>query len=115
MIKATDVRRAFLRRIDMADENIIKVCGHCGHRTTFDIRAEFEYNRYDENSDTTEYNTWRILQCSSCQQPAFQEIQGWDGDPWDPPHNPSDRILYPITKTAPMGLPKEIKKEYEEA
>src|SRR5207248_3564621 len=74
------------------------------------MRAEYGYERYDKRSDSTAYRTWRILQCSSCEGPALQEIRFWDGAD----DEPSYQILYPIAKAAAFDLPKEVKKEYEE-
>ena len=58
----------------MTEEKIVEVCHHCGNRTTFEMRAEYEAERIEENDDLVEYLAWRILQCSSCLKPTFQEI-----------------------------------------
>jgi hypothetical protein len=107
------------------------LCGHCGKHSAFQVRGEGAqhgdvlwdpYRAVTSGHDGQTITTWRVLECTVCNQPTLeQEVIEYN---FQHDENPSAHIdaanvtvLYPrtTTKIALTALPPSIAKEYEVA
>jgi hypothetical protein len=108
-------------------------CGHCGNKTTFQVKESCEQKEgieYDTNeigdlfTRTFSKTIWYLLSCETCSAATVEcVIEYCVAHPEEGPNTVEcdelDRhIVYPIPRLAPdpiAGMPEDVKKDYEEA
>jgi len=88
----------------MTDTNMVMLCGHCGNRTTFEVKGEYSRKAYWRNDPRQTYDVpYHLLRCLTCSYPTLVEFL----DEID------EEVLYPAVRTSLTNLPKQIEKEYQ--
>src|SRR5689334_9939496 len=94
----------------MTDKQLVRQCDHCGHKSSFSVRAEYikiiDSRYYDrEFGAVDETLSWRILECIICNRPVLDEIwtDGFEGE---------IKILYPKETKKLSSPPSPIDAAY---
>lgn len=108
-------------------------CGHCGNRTTFQVKGscekkgDFRYGYDTDGESVPEYfskTTWYLLSCETCSAAILECVLEYCVAPIETGAQGEDCdelerwILYPSPRFAPdpiAGMPEDVKKDYEEA
>lgn len=100
---------------DLTVPKIVMVCGHCGNRTSFEIKAECSQRHMLDHRGTHDVIIWRVLICSTCSKPTLEEDTQIVDSNIIPSRSKRTEILYPLVRTRLSNLPEAIERTYLEA
>ncbi len=93
---------------------MIMQCGHCGNKTTYEQRGEYQMiiPRYDAENETwvNDQIQWVVDECMTCHKPTFSEYY-LDAISLDI----QSKTLYPSPQTKLTNLPPKIERAYTAA